>query len=155
MHRLTTLGTIATALWSLVGSLPAAAQPPAVFDALISGQRTTIGLDELMTRATLPPDESFHVTELGRDEHASHHMVSIRHREVPHRHDHHDLMVVILRGNGSMLQGEQERPIGVGSILYVPRGTTHAFRNDSDEPAIAYAVYTPAFDGKDRIITKP
>lgn len=155
MHRLTTLGTIATALWSLGGSLPAHAQQSAVFDALISGQRMTIEFDDLMSRATLAPDEAFHVTELGRDQHSSHHVVAIRHREVPHRHDRHDLIVVILRGSGAMLLGEQERPIGVGSILYVPRGTTHAFRNDGEEPAIAYAVYTPAFDAEDRIITEP
>jgi mannose-6-phosphate isomerase-like protein (cupin superfamily) len=58
--------------------------------------------------------------------------------------------VVILRGHGSMLLGDQERPVGLDSIVYVPRGTTHAFRNSSGEPAIAYAVYTPAFDGRDR-----
>jgi mannose-6-phosphate isomerase-like protein (cupin superfamily) len=44
----------------------------------------------------------------------------------------------------------EERAVGQGSILYVPRATVHAFRNTSDEPAAAYAVYTPAFDGQDR-----
>jgi len=152
MHRLTALGT---ACLCLVGWLPANAEPPAVFDALISGQRTTIEFDELIARATLAPEQAFHVTELARDQHASHHVVAIRHREVPHRHDRHDLMVVILRGSGTMLQGQEERPIGVGSILYIPRGTTHAFRNAGEQPAIAYAVYTPAFDGQDRIISEP
>jgi mannose-6-phosphate isomerase-like protein (cupin superfamily) len=46
--------------------------------------------------------------------------------------------------------GDAVHPVGEGSILYVPRGTVHAFANESGEPAIAYAVYTPAFDGKDR-----
>jgi mannose-6-phosphate isomerase-like protein (cupin superfamily) len=41
--------------------------------------------------------------------------------------------------------------VGEGSILYVPRGAVHAFRNDAPEPAIAYAVYLPAFDGQDRV----
>ncbi len=90
------------------------------------------------------------MVEIGRDEHTSHHLVAIRDRETPHRHDRHDLFVVILRGHGAMRIGTEERPVGIDSILYVPRGTAHAFRNDSGEPAFAYAVYAPAFDGSDR-----
>ena len=88
---------------------------------------------------------------MGRDAHASHHVVAIRRREQPHSHERHDLLVVLLRGYGSMLLGDEERPLGVGSILYVPRGTPHAFRNASAQPAVAYAVYVPAFDGRDRV----
>jgi mannose-6-phosphate isomerase-like protein (cupin superfamily) len=72
-------------------------------------------------------------------------------REVPHRHDTHDLVVVMLRGYGTMRLGGETRPVGPSSILYVPRGTPHAFANESGEPALAYAVYTPAFDGVDRV----
>jgi mannose-6-phosphate isomerase-like protein (cupin superfamily) len=32
----------------------------------------------------------------------------------------------------------------------VPRGTPHAFTNESGAAALAYAVYVPPFDGKDR-----
>jgi mannose-6-phosphate isomerase-like protein (cupin superfamily) len=155
MHRPVTFGIIAVTCLSLVAPLSAAAQSPAVFDALLAGQRTTIEFDELVQRAPLAPDEAFHIAELGRDPFTSHHVVSIRHREVPHRHDRHDLMVVLVRGSGTMLLGTEERPVGVGSILYIPRGTSHAFRNTGDEPAIAYAVYSPAFDAEDRITTAP
>ena len=155
MHRLATLGIIASSLLSLASAPSARAEPAAVFDAVIAGQRITIEFDELMKRAPLAADQAFHVAELGRDEHTSHHVVAIRHREVPHRHDRHDLVVVILHGSGTMLAGTEERPVGAGSILYIPRGTNHAFRNSGDEPAIAYAVYTPAFDAEDRILSEP
>jgi mannose-6-phosphate isomerase-like protein (cupin superfamily) len=125
--------------------------PAAVFDAIIAGQRVTIERDALIARVPLRADQDFRVVELGTDDRTSHHVVAIREREQPHRHERHDLFVVILRGHGSMLLGDQERPVGLDSIVYVPRGTTHAFHNTSGEPAIAYAVYTPAFDGLDRI----
>ena len=124
--------------------------PAAVLDAVIAGRRMTIERDALIARAELNDDQDFRIVEVGRDDHSSHHVVAIRDREQPHRHDRHDLFVVILRGHGSMLLGDQERPVGLDSILYVPRGTTHAFHNTSGEPAVAYAVYTPAFDGRDR-----
>ena len=123
----------------------------AVLDALYGSERRTVALDALAEDDGLAPDQEFKVTELGRDAHTSHHLVWIRDREAPHRHDRHDLVVVMLRGHGAMRLGAEERAVGEGSILYVPRGTVHAFRNASPEPAAAYAVYTPAFDGRDRV----
>jgi mannose-6-phosphate isomerase-like protein (cupin superfamily) len=139
---------LASAL-SLATPAHTADAPPAVLDALFPDGRHTRALAELAAEP-LPPDEGFRVTELGRDAHTSHHLVWIRDREVPHRHDRHDLVVVMLRGHGAMRLGAEERPVGEGSILYVPRGTPHAFRNLTGAPALAYAVYSPAFDGADR-----
>lgn len=132
--------------------LGAEAEPPAVLDARFGEQRSTIALEALETRALLGPGENQRIVEIGRDDHTSHHVVSIRDRETPHRHDRHDLTVVILEGWGTMRLGDEERRVGQGSILYVPRGTVHAFRNLSDAPAVAYAIYSPAFDGKDRVL---
>ena len=135
----------------LLGAV-ARAEPPAVLDALLGAERTTVALSELARRETLAPGEAFRLVELGRDAHTSHHLVWIRDRETPHRHDRHDLLVVILRGHGSMRLGSEARAVGEGSVLYVPRGTPHAFRNASAEPAAAYAVYLPPFDGRDRVV---
>jgi mannose-6-phosphate isomerase-like protein (cupin superfamily) len=57
----------------------------------------------------------------------------------------------MLRGHGRMRLGAEQRAVGEGSILWVPRGSVHAFSNESAEPAVAYAVYFPAFDGRDRV----
>ena len=50
-----------------------------------------------------------------------------------------------------MLSGEQTRAVGPGPILYAPRHTRHAFTNESAQPATAYAIFTPPFEGKDRV----
>ena len=134
----------------MLSAAVARGDPATVLDAVIAGQRMTIERDALIARAELREDQNFRVVEVGRDDHTSHHVVAIRDREQPHSHERHDLFVVILRGHGTMLLGDEERPVGLDSILYVPRGTTHAFHNTSGEPAFAYAVYTPAFDGRDR-----
>jgi mannose-6-phosphate isomerase-like protein (cupin superfamily) len=122
-----------------------------VLDAGLPGGRRTEALASLASSRPLAPDEDFRVSELGRDAHSSQHLVWIRDREKPHRHDRHDLFVVILRGHGGMRLGDEERPVGEGSILYVPRGAVHAFRNGSGDVAVAYAVYAPPFDGRDRV----
>ena len=122
-----------------------------VLDALFPSGRLTLPLDALAAKYPLEPGKDFQVVEIGRDAHSSHHVVWIVDREAPHRHDTHDLFVVMLRGSGTMRLGAETRAVGPGSILYVPRGTPHAFANGSGEPALSYAVYTPAFDGKDRV----
>ena len=146
-------------LRSTCGALPllflaapmAAQEEAAVVDGVFPEGRTTEPLDSLLAAIQLGQDEDFRVVELGRDEHSSHHLVFIRDREIPHRHDRHDLFLVVLRGSGGMLQGDEERPVGEGSIIFVPRGGVHAFRNADAEPAVAYAVFSPAFDGGDRV----
>ena len=150
MRRLAPLWGLVPLCIALATSLGARTAPPAVFDGLLPG-RLHVPLEELALRAPLSPDQDFRVVPIGRDEHTSHHVVTIRDREVPHRHDRHDLVVVMLRGHGHMRLGDEERPVGEGSVLYVPRGTPHAFRNASDAPAVAYAMYAPAFDGEDRV----
>ena len=132
-------------------ALAARADGPAVLDVLAPDGRRTEPLEELVRGAQLPPGEDFRVRELFRDAGTSHHVVSIRDGETPHRHDGHDLVVLILEGEGTMRLGDGVQPVGKGSILYVPRGTVHAFRNGGSGTAVAYAVYAPAFDGRDRV----
>jgi mannose-6-phosphate isomerase-like protein (cupin superfamily) len=128
---------------------------PAVLDALWPGGRDTVELSQLAGRAPLAADEDFRAVEIARDGATSHHVVSIRGAEVPHRHERHDLLVVLLKGFGSMRLADEVSTVGEGSILYIPRGTPHAFTNRSDAVAVAYAVYLPAFDGTDRVLIEP
>jgi mannose-6-phosphate isomerase-like protein (cupin superfamily) len=120
-------------------------------DAVLGGQRTTVPFTELIARVPLAEHEDFKVVEIGRDASSSHHIVALRSREPIHRHDTHDLLVVTLEGHGSMLLGQEERAVGPRSIVYIPRGTVHAMRNLSDDVLYGYAVFTPPFDGKDRV----
>jgi mannose-6-phosphate isomerase-like protein (cupin superfamily) len=134
---------------ALIGAAPAERSQPVV-DALFPTGRLTQPLAELLAAHPLEAGKDFQVIELGRDAASSQHLVWIVDREQPHRHDRHDLFVVMLRGSGTMRIGAETRPVGEGSLIYVPRATPHAFTNLSGAPAAAYAIYFPPFDGKDR-----
>ena len=137
----------------LVAAAPATDPAPTV-DALLGAERVRIPLAALADRVPLAADQDFRVVELGRDTGTSHHLVAIRTAETPHRHDRHDLFVVVVRGHGKMRIGGEALPIGPGSVVYVPRGAVHAFTNESAAPAVSYAIYSPPFDGKDRVETR-
>jgi mannose-6-phosphate isomerase-like protein (cupin superfamily) len=143
-------------LWLALAALLALAgcahtrPPDARLDALLE-TRIDEPLAELAARVPLAPDQDFRVVELGRTEHTSHHVGAIRAAEPLHRHDRHDLLVLLVRGHGTQRLGDETRAVGEGSLLFVPRGVVHAFHNAGPEPAIAYLVYAPPFDGKDRV----
>ena len=118
---------------------------------VLLGERQRQPMSTLGARVGLKITEDFKVVEVGRDAGTSQHLVAIRTAEVPHRHDRHDLFVVMVRGHGTWRVGDEVQPVAENSILYVPRGTVHAFSNQAPLPAIAYAVYVPPFDGEDRV----
>lgn len=151
LHGGTLAAVCLAALGLLTRAVAAGEAPPPVLDALYPSGRMTLPLAELASRVTLAPGEELRIVELARDANTSQHLVAIRTQEAPHRHDRHALLVVILRGHGRMRIGDEEREVGEGSIVYIPRGSVHAFRNTTTEPAVSYAVYAPAFDGSDRV----
>jgi mannose-6-phosphate isomerase-like protein (cupin superfamily) len=133
-------------------ALSSCAKPPvAVFDAFLPEGRRTEPLSALVDQP-LEPDQYVRFTDIGRDEHSSHHLIWVRIGGVLHRHDHHDLNAVLLRGFGRLQLGDEEREVGPGSIIYAPRGVPHVFSNRSNEPAVAYFVFTPPYDGADRVL---
>lgn len=152
MSRLGLTLAVALSLALGTGGCATTAPPPEpVVDALLESGRFTASFESLTKRAPLAADSDFRSTPIGRDEHHSHHLVAIRYAEEPHRHDKHDLLVVMLQGHGKMLIGKQSRTVGPGSVIYIPRHTRHAFSNESGEPATAYAIFTPPSDGADRV----
>jgi mannose-6-phosphate isomerase-like protein (cupin superfamily) len=150
---------LAAAAAALFACEPAAqpavsAGPPPVLD-LQLGTRISEPLAQLAARVPLAQDQDFRVVELGRSETTSHHVAAIRTAERPHRHDRHDILVVLVHGHGTQQVGDETREVGEGSVLFVPRGVVHAFRNAGPDPAVAYVVYAPPFDGVDRVQVEP
>ena len=146
------LGLLAT-LGTASGSRAEPAAPTA--DVVLGGARITQELGALAAAASLAPGEDVQVRELGRDGDTSHHLVTLRHRERLHRHDRHAITVLLLKGEGVMHIDGEERPVGEGSLMYVPRGAVHAFINRSGRPAVAYVLYSPPYDGTDRQPVNP
>jgi len=115
-----------------------------------------VAIEALVERAKLAPGEDVRVEQLASDANTSHHLVTLRDREPLHRHDRHAITVFLLRGHGRMHIAGAERPLGERSVLYVGRGVVHAFINEtSDSPAVAYVIYSPPYNGGDRILVEP
>lgn len=99
--------------------------------------------------------EILRIVDAGRSESLSNHIVIVRSRELPHRHNRHDSTITILEGRGTMVIGKEKRRVNAGSVLFIPRGTVHHYTNESKKPSVALVVFAPPFDGQDREVVRP
>jgi quercetin dioxygenase-like cupin family protein len=107
-------------------------------------------VEALLAGSPLGPGENIKAVPLQKGEHASVTLVQIRDREPPHRHIRYDIMVMLVRGTGTLHLGERTLPMRAGDVSFITRGTPHYFVNDGDAPAAALVTFAPAFDGPDQ-----
>lgn len=62
----------------------------------------------------------------------------------PHRHLAEDELFVIYAGEVTFTAEGKTRTVSAGESVFVPRGTAHAYSNESSSDARMLAVYTPA-----------
>jgi len=106
-------------------------------------------LEAWLKEHPLKADQGTGIEEISRGETASAAIVQIRNLQPLHFHESHDLTAIVLKGYGTLTVGDRKLELRPGSIVTIPRGTPHSFLNKSPEPAVAYAMFNPAFDGKD------
>ncbi|OGV98958.1 MAG: hypothetical protein A3I04_05600 [Nitrospinae bacterium RIFCSPLOWO2_02_FULL_39_110] len=94
-------------------------------------------------------NENIKVTPLFKNKDGSHFIIQIKDREKPHIHETHDLTVIVKKGKGILNLGADKLSMQGGDIAFIPRGTLHYFVNTGREPAIAYVIFNPTYDGKD------
>ena len=129
----------------------ASCEPAHEFYLRYGNQLTESELARVLKENPLGPQDNIKITTLGQGSTVSHHVVQIRDREAPHVHKNHDLTVVVLRGKGPIVIDQEQRFLGVGDVVFIPRDTVHYFTNASPDPAVALVVFSPPFDGKDTV----
>ena len=84
-------------------------------------------------------------------ENSSLHVVWIKTREKPHYHAKHDLTVILVRGKGTFWVAGIPLEMKEGDIVFVPAKVVHWFENKAKDKSVAVVIFSPAFDGKDRV----
>jgi mannose-6-phosphate isomerase-like protein (cupin superfamily) len=108
-------------------------------------------VDKVLAENPLGAGENIKITTLGKGEGVSHHLVQVRDREEPHIHKIHDGTVVMMKGRGYLMLENRRIDLSTGDIVYIPRGAVHSLVNTVTEPAVAFVVFSPPFDGKDTL----
>lgn len=113
---------------------------PAVYD-----------IDSLLQQYPLEKGQPFRSDVIAWDSSSSVQLTQIDGGMESHHHVAHDETVWIIRGAGRLVLGDQKLKVKAGQMVRVPRGTSHSFHNLGSNPAVVISVFSPGFDGKDRI----
>ncbi|HEY6330769.1 MAG TPA: cupin domain-containing protein [Blastocatellia bacterium] len=70
----------------------------------------------------------------------------------PHRHRETEEVYYILEGSGTMMVGEESRPVSGGDAIYIPIGMSHTLHNTGTEPLRLLLVCGPAYSYDDHIV---
>lgn len=68
-----------------------------------------------------------------------------------HLHREHEEVILFARGRMAVRIGDREVEVGPGDAIVVPPGTIHSGRT-IEGPASGWSVFSPPFDGKDRVV---
>jgi len=55
-----------------------------------------------------------------------------------------DQTLIFVEGRGETILNGQTAPIGEGSLVFVPAGTKHNFKNTGNQPLKLFTIYAPA-----------
>jgi len=69
----------------------------------------------------------------------------------PHYHREHDEVIYCESGEGMARLGDQTIRMRPGDFVVIPPGVPHGVRVTSKEPMRGLSVFSPVFDGKDRV----
>jgi mannose-6-phosphate isomerase-like protein (cupin superfamily) len=113
---------------------------PAVYD-----------IDSLLQQYPLEKGQAFRTDMIAWDSTSSVHLTQIDTGVEPNHHATHDETIWIIRGAGRFTLGDQKLKVKAGEFVRIPRGISQSFHNLGSNPAVVINVFSPGFDGKDRI----
>ncbi|MBM4050838.1 MAG: cupin domain-containing protein [Planctomycetes bacterium] len=108
-----------------------------------------IEVEKALADNAIADTDDLRITDLGESKGHSVHLVQSNADLKPHFRKRHDELILVRKGGGIAILGEDRYIVGPGSVLIVPRGTIHRFINTGEKPFIALSVLSPAYDGKD------
>jgi mannose-6-phosphate isomerase-like protein (cupin superfamily) len=108
-------------------------------------------IDSLLNEHAMVKGQSFRTDVIAWDSASSVHLTQVETSIESHHHATHDENVWIIRGSGRLTLGDQKMKVKAGQVVHIPRGIKHAFHNLGSNPAVVMSVFSPGFDGKDRV----
>ena len=130
--------------WALVLAPPAAAEE----------EGGIVNIFEVLQKEKIDPGQAFKSTPLLRGPNSSFNLAQLGTVVKSHYHKDRDEVVYLVRGKGLVTIAGKEYEISPGYAYLVPKGTIHRFINLGPDAAVVLSIFSPAFDGKDRIFVE-
>ncbi len=114
-----------------------------------------MNIDSLLSVHLLGESQELRSDKIDGDSLSSVHLTQIRGGVEAQRHVHHHETVWVVRGAGRLILDGVKYKVAAGTIVAIPPGTPHSFYSMGKIPAVVISVFSPGFDGKDRVYENP
>lgn len=131
------------------GADTAQAQPP------VSTGPAIMSIDSLLSVFVLREGQQFRTDLVSKDSLTSIHLTQVRGGIESHKHLKHHETVWVIRGAGRLLLNGTKKNVAAGEMVNIPPGTSHSFHSLGVVPTVVISVFSPAFDGSDRVYDNP
>lgn len=112
-------------------------------------------VDNLPSLKQKQPYDNIVTQAMNSDSSVTSNVIWIKSEVKPHYHANHSEHVMVIEGEGQLLLGHQTYFVKPGDLIYIPKGTIHAVRVTSKLPMKVLSIYSPQFDGSDRVMVQP
>jgi quercetin dioxygenase-like cupin family protein len=113
-----------------------------------------VRFDEVVKAHPIDPERGAVLTEVARGEQASVNIWQMTKGLPLHLHRHHEEVIFVKSGRAEVRIGERTLTMQAGDLVLVPKNTVHSARAVGTEPFRGISVFSPAFDGKDRVVVE-
>ncbi len=137
IHRLTIAGIVLAC--GFAASSARAANP------------AVLNIDSLLSVYLLGDTQDMRTDKIDDDSLSSVHLTQIRDGVQEQRHLNHQETVWVVRGAVRLTLDADKYKVAAGTVVTIPPGVSHSFYSMGKIPAVIISVFSPGFDGKDRV----
>jgi len=111
-------------------------------------------MEQILAENPIRPEEDVKITDLTETKTYSTHVMQCNADIKPQFHKKHDLVLYVVKGEGIVILADTRYRVGPGAAITIPRGTVYSLIKVGTDPFVAYATFSPPFDGYDRTYVK-
>jgi quercetin dioxygenase-like cupin family protein len=115
----------------------------------------TVQFREVVKRTPIEAKTGGALTPVLQGEHATVNVWQLTAKIPAHFHRAHEEIVIVEEGEGTVRLGSETRRLKKGDVLLIPANVVHEVIATGNRPFRGISVFSPQFDGTDRVFVNP
>lgn len=122
-----------------------------LFMLLFSSTGGLLSQENLKELEANEPYENIRVQRIAGDSLSTQFVIWVKDTVRTHQHRKHSESIYVLEGDARFYIENEQKTIGAGDFLFIPKGSWHSVKVTSEHPLKVISTQSPEFTGADRV----